>query len=490
MSSSSVTAPPLRFSTKVLYALGAMGTSMKLTTIGTFLVIYYNQVLGVDPAIVGSMVALTVFIDAFFDPIVGQISDNFRSRWGRRHPFMLAAAIPYAISFFMLWNPPEGIAHGALGVYLLVCLLSVRFFDTFFELPHQALAPELAKEYDERTRLYAIRTFFSTVGTLSLSVLAYQVFLKENADGSGGIISGEGYFALSLTVAIFVFCAILISTFGTLNRVPHLSAPPVRTIGLIEMGREIGQTLKNRLFVITTFIGMMWAIAGGAKTGFNVYFNVYFWEMKQSQMAVLAGITALGGVIGVAMAPFVVRWIGKKWGVLATAIIAAIIHLSPISLRLLGLAPENNTPELLVLLYGEEILNAIFAVCCGVIMASILADVVEDAEVKTGRRSEGLLLSAANVFRKSVSGVGIIIATSVLAAVHFPKGAQRGQVDADILFAMGMGYVPLAAVLFSLGFIGIACLPITRRKHEENLRVLAERTAPPTTARPHPAPGE
>ena len=79
-------------------------------------------------------------LDAVMDPLIGQVSDNFRSRWGRRHPFMLASAIPYAAFYFLLWVPPMGWRDGALAVYLGVCLIGVRLFDTFMEVPHQALA--------------------------------------------------------------------------------------------------------------------------------------------------------------------------------------------------------------------------------------------------------------------------------------------------------------------------------------------------------------
>lgn len=74
-------------------------------------------------------------------------------------------------------------------------IFAVRFFDTFFELPHQALAPELAQAYDERTNLLALRHFFLVAGGLGMTVLAYQVFLKERPDGTGGVLARDGYFA-------------------------------------------------------------------------------------------------------------------------------------------------------------------------------------------------------------------------------------------------------------------------------------------------------
>jgi Na+/melibiose symporter-like transporter len=479
-------APERRLSTmvKMLYSVGSLGSSMKLAALSTFLVIYYNQVVKVDPKIVGAVLMITVVADALFDPLIGQISDNFRSRWGRRHPFMLASAIPYAISFFMLWNPPAGWSDMALGGYLLACLLCVRFFDTFFELPHQALAPELAKDYDERTKLFAWRQLFAVVGTLALAQLGYQYFLKENADGSGGVLSASGYFGLSVTIAVILVVTILATTFGTAKQIPYLVQPPKRTATLGQILREAGQTLNNRSFVLTTLVGMLWAIGGGARGAFDIYFGIYFWEFAQSQLAMIATITAIGGVLGLFIAPFLARTVGKKWGLVMVSAGGAIAHMTPISLRLMGLAPENGTTELLVLIYVEEIIRSTLGGANGVLMASLLADIVEDAEVKTGRRSEGLLLSAGNLFRKSVSGVGIFISTLVLVTVQFPIGAERGEVPPEVLHNMGMIYIPLVGTLWSVAIFVFMGLKVSRRTHEDNLRELATRAAEKAAASP------
>ena len=119
-------APRLGLGVKLFYAVGATATNLKLRALSTFLVIFYNQVVGLPPQMVGSILAIALIFDAVLDPVLGQISDNLRSRWGRRHPFMLAAALPYAVCFFLLWNPPAGWSQEALGVYLLVLIFVLR----------------------------------------------------------------------------------------------------------------------------------------------------------------------------------------------------------------------------------------------------------------------------------------------------------------------------------------------------------------------------
>ena len=356
--------------TKLLYAVGSAATNLKARALTTFLVIFYNQVIGLPPKLVGLILMVALVFDAVIDPFVGQVSDNLRSRWGRRHPFMMAAALPYALAFFLLWNPPLGWSDNAIAIYLAVCLFSVRFFDTFFETPHQALAPELARDYDERTNLLALRQFFAVAGGLGMTVLAYQVFLKEQPDGSGGVLARDGYLAYSITGALIILATVLASTIGTASRIPYLSVPPVRKITLGAMLGEVGQTLNNRAFIAAAVSAIFISVAVGARNGLEIYFGLYFWELKQSQLATLATISVVGGFLGVGLAPVVGKALGKKHGAIVVFATAVAVHITPVSLRLLGLAPENGTPELLWLIYGEEIINATLASATAVLLAA------------------------------------------------------------------------------------------------------------------------
>ncbi|WP_333586036.1 MFS transporter [Phenylobacterium sp.] len=466
--------PPLKLHTKLLYALGSVANAVKARGLAIFLMIFYNQVVGLSPATVSTILMLALIFDAFVDPLVGQVSDNFRSKLGRRHPFMYAAALPVSVAYFLLWNPPQGWSDQAIVAWMVVCLLTVRLFDTFFELPSSALAPELTRDYNERTSLVSMRAFFTVVGGLGMTVAAYQYFLAENPDGSGGILAREGYFAFSLVSALLIFSVILISTAGTQNRIPYLRQAPARKITLVAMAREVAQTLNNRAFVIATLTGMFIAVAAGSKNGLEIYFALYFWELTQSQLAALTVFGVVGSLGGVAIAPHVAKALGKKRGAILMFASALAIGISPITLRLFGLMPPNGTDLLFWLLATETVLNSGMAVATGVMLVSMVADVVEDAEVKTGRRSEGLLMSADNLFKKAVSGVGILIAGAVLSFVAFPEGARRGEVDPEILQNMGLVYLPVVTLLYGLGIVCLSLFNIDKAKHEENLRKLDE----------------
>lgn len=91
-------APPLHFVTMLFYGLGSASNGIKNRSISTFLLLFYSQVVGLPATWVGSALAITLILDGMLDPVIGQISDNHRSRWGRRHPFIYFSAIPYAIT--------------------------------------------------------------------------------------------------------------------------------------------------------------------------------------------------------------------------------------------------------------------------------------------------------------------------------------------------------------------------------------------------------
>jgi Na+/melibiose symporter-like transporter len=466
--------PPITFRTKALYGLGAAANIIKQRGITTFLLLFYNQVVGLPPAMVSTAIMIALIFDAFIDPMIGQISDNTRSRWGRRHPFMYAAALPVSIAFYLIWNPPVGWENEALFAYMLVCLLTIRLFDTFFELPSSALLAELTSDYNQRTSMIAIRSFCGVAGGLIMQLMVYQVFLKKHADGSGGLLERHGWQTYSIVAAITIFTIILISAAGTHHQIPYLRKPPPRKITVPTMLREVGATLNNRSFVALTVSGMFMNVSLGLKTALELYFNLYFWGLNQGQLAFLTVTGVVASVIGVVAAPKIAARLGKRLAAITMFFGAVVALLLPIGLRILGLMPENGTPLLFGILVVDFMANGAMAMMTGVMLQSMIADVVEDAEVKTGRRSEGLLFSADNLFKKIVSGVGVFVSGVLLAHVTFPQGAKPGQVDPELLRNLALIYLPTIGGFYAVAITCLFLYRIDKTQHEENLRKLQE----------------
>lgn len=118
--------PPLGMKTKLFFGIGSLAEGTKTVAYSAYLLIFYNQVMGVPATLVSSALLISLLFDAVSNPILGHISDHTRSRWGRRHPFMYAAALPTALFFWMMFNPPAGLSNGAMFWYILVVSLLGR----------------------------------------------------------------------------------------------------------------------------------------------------------------------------------------------------------------------------------------------------------------------------------------------------------------------------------------------------------------------------
>ena len=114
---------------KMAHGSGAAAFGIKNNGFDYFLLFFYGTVVGLEPGLVGLAILIALVLDAISDPLVGYWSDNFRSRWGRRHPFMYASALPVALSYFLLWNPPVGVAANVVYAIAanLPCILAQRY---------------------------------------------------------------------------------------------------------------------------------------------------------------------------------------------------------------------------------------------------------------------------------------------------------------------------------------------------------------------------
>jgi Na+/melibiose symporter-like transporter len=327
----------LQLSTKLYYGFGSVAYGIKDNGFAFFLLLFYNQVLGLPAAWVGAGIMIALIVDAVTDPIVGYASDNLHSRWGRRHPFMYASGIPVALAFFLLWSPPSGLSQGSLFAYFLTVAVLVRVFITFYEIPSTSLVSELTDDYDERTSMLAFRYFFGWWGGLGMSVMAYLVFLPRG----GGQLYQAGYRDYGLMGSLMMLSAILISAAGTHRHIPNLKDPPAKqAFDLRRTVRELRETLNNRSFLVLFVSALFSAMAAGLSTSLNIYFNTFFWEFTSEQIGLLTLPLFLSAGVALMIGPAVSRKFGKKRAAIGVAGIAFMGAPMPMALRLIGFFPE------------------------------------------------------------------------------------------------------------------------------------------------------
>lgn len=466
---------PLRRSTRFFYGLGGVALGLKDNGFSYLLLIYYNQVVGLPAAKVGLAIMIALVIDAMIDPLIGQLSDNLHSRWGRRHPFMYLSAIPVAVTYLMIWMPPSGWSENALFAYLVFTALLVRTFLAMFEIPSAALAPELTSDYHGRTKLMAFRALFIWYGALIMTLLTFQVFLKPSAEYATAQLNPAGYTLYGVTSAAVMLIVILASALGTHREIPRLRKPPVRALSVGQTFREIFEAVTNRSLAPLMISGIFNAMSYGLTVALNLYFNTFFWGLGAAQISFFVFAQFISSAAAVTLATPLSKALGKRNAAILSKVLAFGIGTAPIVLRLLGLFPENGHPALLPLLWVQAMVSVTFASIAAVLHSSMIADVVEETEVKNGRRSEGLFF-AANIFvAKAVSGVGIFASSMVLLAIGFPDNAKPGEVGEDVIRNLGLTYIPALAATYLVAIGALTFFRITRASHEANLARLAER---------------
>jgi Na+/melibiose symporter-like transporter len=474
--------PPLTLSTNIYYGVGSIAFGVHQAMLTSGLLLFFNQVVGLPAAWVGAAMAVTLIFDAICDPLIGEWSDHTRSRWGRRHPFMYASAVPAALAFYFLFDPPLDWSKGYLLIYMAVMLMTVRVLLSLYEIPSSALGPELTLDYDKRTSLMSSRFFFGTLGGAAMSILALQVFLRKDATHPLGLLNRVGYQQTALVAGIVIFFSIVISCLGTHRFIGTLvHAPRVRTTWR-EKFEEVRGTVTNRSFLALTVSGIVGAIATGVRQGLDFYISAYFFELTPAQMSYLAGSVLIAAFAGVIMAPAISKRFGKKPSMIGVFFASLFASVAPIAMSLAGLLPPNGTRALFTVVLAFQFISATLGLSGFIIVSSMMADVVEDAAVLTGQRSEGLLFAANGLIAKCVTGVGTFLSGLILAWVSFPQHATPGQVDPAILHRLGMVFVPMITVFSAISIAVLMFYDIDRSTHEKNIEQLERADDPALNA--------
>ena len=467
---------PLPLRTRFSYGIGAVAYGVKDGGFAYFLVMFYSTVIGLEPAWVGTAVLIALIFDALSDPIVGYWSDHTRSRWGRRHPFMYASAIPVAGCYALLWNPPNWSAQG-LFFYLLILAILIRTLITAFETPSSAMMPELTRNYDERTRIQAWRSLLGWSGGSLLTVIMFGFLLVPTAQFPVGTLNRQGYETYGYISALVMLAAILISSIGTHSHIPHMQTPsPPTAAGLKGALKQVKDTLFERSFTALFLSSIAGSVATGLTAALTFLMLTYFWEFSSQQIFWWTSLVLVSALIGFVIAPAAsARW-GKRNAALRLGVLAFSIQPLPILLRLLDLMPANGDPRLFPIVVTINTIDLGLIIGMQAILSSMLADLVEHAELRTGRRSEGVFYSAMTFIRKTNQGIGAFIAGVFLQLVAFPNDSAPDQVPRDTLWHLGAMIVASQWLLWSLMLWSLARYQLNRQQHQQNIARLQRRS--------------
>lgn len=462
--------------TRLAYGIGGAAGGIKNNGFEYSLLIFYSQILGLSAVLVAVAIWIALLIDAVSDPVVGYWSDNLRTGWGRRHPFMYVGMIPVTIGYFFVWNPPGDLSGMTLFFWLLGLTVLVRLMYTLYEVPSTALAAELTQDYDARTSLMSLRYFFAWVGGLTVQVILFLFLLKPSEGDPSGYFHIPGWNTYGLIGASCILGSILVMTLGTHRHIPHLKAPPApRKLTPLKVLGEIWETVSNpsfRAMFLATLFGL---VASGVSATLNLYINGFFWEFTNHQIFGLTAAVYLSSILALVIAPIVGRVFGKKKAAIIIGFMAFTIAPAPVIARQLGLLPPNGTDELYMIVLCVTIFDLALIIAYQMLAASMVADIVEQNELVTGRRSEGIYFAGISFMRKLAQGVGVLSASFLLAMAAITPGMRSSDASDEAVRTLGWGYALTLLGLWGIMMICVSFYRISREDHENNLKALRER---------------
>jgi Na+/melibiose symporter-like transporter len=461
--------------TKLMFGVGQAAESIKNFGFGTLLLLYYNQVLGLSGTYSGLAVFIAMAADAVSDPAVGSWSDGIKSRWGRRHPFMLASVIPLGITFYFLFMPPQGLTEFQLFLWFATFSVLVRTALTFFHVPYLSLGAELTQDYHERTSIVVVRMAFGLVASLAVIAIAWNYFFIRTAEIPAPQLTQEPYFKYALLSSCVMMAMMLVCIWGTRSSIATLagSNQEAKKFSLMRVYTDLYQALENPSFRALFFSTLIFFIFAGTHGALSMHLKTFFWQLDTIGIQYWQYGAILGGVLGLPLVPYLNRWVDKKWTVIIGCIGSATANTVPVLLQMAGLMPTDHN-VLVPVLVALSVISTLSGVQAAVTVASMMGDIADEHELTHGTRQEGIYFGSYNFSAKCTTALGNLVAGFTLDLISFPVNSTPGLVAEEVLFDFGTMYCAVALITIFSTWIFWA-YSLDKNKHDEIMRELQQR---------------
>ena len=469
------------FGTMFAYGFGQISEAIKNTGFNIFLLFYYNQVLQVSATATSIALAIALVFDAITDPLAGSLSDKTRTRWGRRHPFILFSAIPLAITFYLLFNPPAGLSDFGNVIWLLTFAVLVRAAMTFYHIPHLALGAEMAEDYNQRSTMYAFNTFCGFLGGAMFLPLSYRLFFPTTEEFNPALLNQAAYSPWALFAGGIMIFAIVVCVVGTAKQIPRMreksSKPPQEKFGPARLLVEMRQAFRNRSFRAIFFGMMLGTFIITVEGVFNPFMGFHFWGMTTEQLSYLPLGSVVGLVLSILLIPVVTRRFDKKPTLIGSALLTILNVNIPIVLALADVSwfPERGSTVLLIILIVSTSVTSLLGPIIFATLNSMFADITDEHEIEIGERREGIIFSARAFALKATGSLGLIFGGVLLDFIAFPRGAVMGSVPEDTVWQLGFIAGPATSVFTFFGMWLYMGYRIDRKRHAEIMAELDRR---------------
>lgn len=463
------------------YASGEGASSITMNGMGNFAMLFYTQIMGMSPELVGMALFLATFWDAITDPLMGTITDRTNTRFGRRHPYMLIGGLVLCLAFVALWFIPESFrGEKVLFGYLLALNIIVKTAFTVFVVPYTALGFEMCKAYDDRARLQGIRYGFNMFMNILFGGFAWMLFFPEITAADGSVIDGtkvEGHY-LNMGLWLGGVSALLIlycvyATYKYAEKGDALKGSAEKGEGIVGHAKAFIHDLKD--VYSDKLVWFVFGFFGLAQFSMMVVSQVQMFTYIE-YMEFTAGqktFVHTGGMIGFAFGSLGLGSLVKRFDKKKTGIVAMVIS-STGGLGLFAvftgglLDPQASIGgfPLAVVVFG--VLQMMWWGGCGIIVplaTAMIADLSEVKKWQTGEVTEGRYAAGFSFFLKLANSLGLLVTGFILKSVGYVSGAEA-QAPAAINNLAVTTFVA-GPILMAVSFLVLRLYPLTHAKMSE-----------------------
>lgn len=452
----------------------------------------YSIGLGLEASLVGLALGIPRTIDAMIDPLMGNVSDNTRSRWGRRRPYIVVGGILCGLAFALVWRPNPHWSSNTLFAFFFAASVFYYLCFTLWSIPYTALGFELSYDYKERTSVQAYRVFFGflfaltmpwmykmcfwswdkllapNIGTITdrLGVLTKESHIRGAEVGGVGVVGVIFGIVILISAVIPAICR---------ERAEAQCHDKMRFLAALK------STFKNKPYMILTAMSLLACLGLFMIQPFGLYVNVYYIFNGDREAAATMGgwigtISAIIGILAMPLIPMFANKVGKKRAVLLGLAFTALGYLS---------IWWCFTPEYPWLQIVPNLFIGPAWTCCLTLIPSMTADICDFDEVETGRRREGMYGAVSGwIVKVGVGLVTCITGVVVSLAGVDPKAATQ---TASAVFNLRVLFVAIPCVFLIAALIVGAFYPITEKATREARAILDARRDDCT---PHAATGD
>lgn len=449
------TPPTLALGTKLGYAVGNVGLQMLIAAMGFLLMIFYTDVALVPPAVAGAALLVGKVWDTINDPLFGWVTDRTRSRWGRHRVYLIYGALPLAVVSAAVWMVPPGLSPVAAFLWIAITYTLFDTLMTLVQLPYQAMAANLTRDYDERTSLTAFASLGALIGFFAGSVLM-PVLVRAAPDARTGYALAGACFGLAAGIAVAVVAWRVREPVADEAPAKADAAPAWDSVRRTLLG-----TLRNRPFLLLVSAAGLVRLGLTLVQGALAYFVIY--QLKGTQADLPRLMAILLGVVAVSL--FVWKRVVDRWEKNRAYMLGLLFSAAG-----------------LVLLYwikpGQQGMLAAVLALIGIGMGAhwivpfaMVPDTIDHGHMLAGERTTGMYYGLFGLVDKIARTLATVVVAAVLDITHYVPNVPQSELALQGIRTM-TGLLP--ALCLALAIPLLLAYPITRARHGEIRRSVGD----------------